>query len=303
MKNNKKDILVYLALTAVAFIIGFSFIYVKIALEYATTLDVLAYRFASAAVLLMLLAAFKVINLPKLSLKNLWPLLLLSLFYPILFFGLQTIGLVYSTASEAGIIFALTPVITLIFAALFLKEKTTIMQKIGVLVSMFGVIYIFYNKGITDAGGSLLGNFLLILSVISIVGYYVLGKKLTQTYTAIDLTVIIVLVAFISFTSMSLISHAYNSTWPILITPLTSTSFIISILYLGILSTLLTSLLTNYALSVIPASTVSIFNNLSPIIAVIGGVVVLGDQLYNFHIIGGILVFIGVFATIFFKKK
>ena len=303
MKNYKNQIPVYIALIAIAFIIGFSFIYVKIALDYASTIDVLTYRFASASALILILAAFRFIKLPTINFQKLWPLLLLSFFYPIFFFGLQTIGLVYSTASEAGIIFALTPVITLIFAAFFLKEKTTVIQKVGVLVSMFGVIYIFYNKGIAEAGRSLLGNSLLMLSVVSIVGYYVLGKKLTQTYTAMDLTIIIVFVASISFTAITLIFHAYNSTWSSLFTPLASRSFMISILYLGILSTLLTSLLTNYALSAIPASTVSIFNNLSPIIAVIGGVVVLGDQLHRFHILGGLLVFLGVFATVLFKKK
>lgn len=302
-KVNRNQLMVYLALIAVALIVGFSFIFVKIALKNASAVDVLTYRFTSATLVILCLSAFKVIQLPKLSLNQFWHLLLLSFFYPILFFSLQTIGLEYSSASEAGIIFALSPIITLLFAHFFLKEKTTTLQKIGVLISMLGVIYIFYHKKTDTVEKSMIGNILLLLSVISIVGYYMIGKKLMSQYTALNLTVIIVFVASFSFGITSIVMHSYTGEWASLIDPLTNGQFITSILYLGILSTLVTSLLTNYALSKIPASTVSIFNNLSPIIAVIGGVIVLDEQLYNYHIIGGIMVFLGVFATVFFKKK
>ncbi|MGI6645486.1 MAG: EamA family transporter [Limnochordia bacterium] len=53
----------------------------------------------------------------------------LALLYPVLFFGLQTAGLVYATSVEGGIISATSPIFTLILATVFLKEKSTPWQR------------------------------------------------------------------------------------------------------------------------------------------------------------------------------
>ena len=68
-KVNRNQLMVYLALIAVALIVGFSFIFVKIALKNASAVDVLTYRFTSATLVILCLSAFKVIQLPKFSLN------------------------------------------------------------------------------------------------------------------------------------------------------------------------------------------------------------------------------------------
>jgi drug/metabolite transporter (DMT)-like permease len=64
----------------------------------------------------------------------------------------------------------------------------------------------------------------------------------------------------------------------------------------------LTSFITIFALSVIPASQIAVFNNLSPIIAIVGGVLILDETLHTYQIIGGILVILGVAMTQIFKR-
>ncbi|MGI6320126.1 MAG: EamA family transporter [Bacteroidales bacterium] len=85
--------------------------------------------------------------------------------------------------------------------------------------------------------------------------------------------------------------------------PFMSMSFIVSVLYLGILSSVLTSFLTNYALTYISTSNVSVMNNISPIIAILGGVVILGESLSLVQILGGLTVLIGVSVVIYFQRK
>lgn len=303
MASSNKSILVYIAMSVVALIIGFSFIYVKIALDYANPYDVLAHRFSVAMLVLFLLVITKIVQLPKIQFKSIGVLILLSLFYPILFFLLLTVGMVSTSASEAGIIFAMTPVLTLIFAALFLNERTSLFQKAGVLISVTAVMYIFYKNGVNTTTNSLIGNLLLILSVLSAIGYFILIKKLSSSYTPLDLTIIIVFVAFLVFNGIAIFRHTQTHSLNSFFQPLSNNQFLIATLYLGILSTLLTSFLTNYSLSAIPASSVSIFNNLSPIFAIFGGVVVLGDQLFDYQLYGGAFVFLGMIATLFFKNK
>ncbi len=303
MNTRNNNLVAYMALSLVTLIIGFSFMFVKIALQHAGAFDLLAHRFTAAAAGILPLVLWGKLRLPQLSLKKLWPLLLLSLISPILTFGFQTLGLEYASASEAGILFAMTPVLTLLFASILLKEKTTFLQKIGVLVSVFGVVYIFYRNGIDTSGQSMLGNVLLLLSVLSIVVYYIVGKKLTASYSPAEITFTVILMACMVFNGIAVFSHIQDQSLGAFLRPLSQPTFLWAVLYLGVLSTLLTFFLTNYALARIPASNVSIFNNLPPVIAVFSGVVILGEQLHLPYILGGIMVLLGVVATLFFKKK
>ncbi|MEZ5105876.1 MAG: DMT family transporter, partial [Draconibacterium sp.] len=85
--------------------------------------------------------------------------------------------------------------------------------------------------------------------------------------------------------------------------PLLEPSFLLSTLYLGTLSSVVTSFLTNYALTFVPTSSVSIYNNLNPLIAIVGGVIFLSEHLYIHQLIGGLGVISGVVMVLFFKNK
>lgn len=298
---DKKQRLAYIGLVTVTIIIGLSFIFVKIGLRYSNAIDLLAHRFTAAAISILVLWIFGFIKLPKVSFKKAKSLLLLSLFYPLLFFALQTFGLQHSSVSEAGIIFASMPIITLIAASFFLKEKTSLLQKIGIILSIAGILYIIYSTGEVSGSTTLKGVILLLLSIFSMVVYYVLGKVTTAKFSAIEITVWMTMLAFILFNSFSIATHAYNHTLSQFFNPLLNIEFLWAILYLGVLSSMFTAFLTNFALANIPASQIAVFNNLSPLVTIAGGILILGESLFVYHIIGGVLVLAGVVMTVFFK--
>lgn len=303
MSTHIKQRQAYIGLILVTLIIGLSFIFVKIGLKYSNAIDLLAHRFTVAAISIGLLWIFGFIKLPPFNLKKAKSLLLLSLFYPLLFFALQTFGLQYSTASEAGIIFATVPIITLIAASFFLKERTTWLQKIGIILSIAGIVYIIYRTGDISGSTTLKGLLLLMLSVFTIVVYYVLGKVVSANFSAIELTVWMTMLAFIVFNGFSIGSHIQNHTLNEFFNPLAHMEFLWAVLYLGVLSSMVTSFLTNYALTQVPASQIAVFNNLSPIVSIAGGILILGETLFTYHVIGGLLVLAGVAMTVFFKYK
>lgn len=291
-----------LGLAIVTLIVGLSFIFVKIGLREADAYDLLAHRFTIAFILILLLASFRKIKFPKILSKDWVSILFVSLFYPILFFGFQTVGMETSTASQAGIIFALSPTFTIIAGALFLKEKTTLMQKIGVALSFLGLAYIFLYKGGIQTE-SWEGNLFLVLSVLCTVGYYMIGKRLMQRYDSSSLTAIMISIAFIVFNSIGITRHVTTGDLNTFFEPLLEPSFLLSTLYLGTLSSVVTSFLTNYALTFVPTSSVSIYNNLNPLIAIVGGVIFLSEHLYIHQLIGGLGVISGVVMVLFFKNK
>jgi len=303
MSTPKKQNQAYFGLVLATLIIGLSFIFVKIGLRYARAMDLLAHRFTAAAILIVLLWIFGFIKLPRFSFKKTKSLLLLSLFYPLLFFTLQTFGLQHSTASEAGIIFASTPIITLIAATFFLKEKTTWLQKIGIVLSIVGIIYIIYFTGDLSGSTTMKGIILLLLSVFSVVTYYILGKVVSASFSAMEITVWMTMLAFIVFNGFSIAGHIQNHTLREFFNPLFHTEFLWAVLYLGVLSSMVTALFTNFALIQIPASQIAVFNNLSPLISIAGGILILGETLFTYHIIGGISVIAGVAMTVIFKYR
>ncbi len=300
---DKKHRQAYFGLILMTFIIGLSFIFVKIGLRYTNAMDLLAHRFSAAAIAITLLWLLGFIKLPRFSFKKIKPLLLLSLFYPLSFFALQTLGLQYSSTSEAGIIFATTPIITLIAAGIFLKEKSSTLQKVGVLLSIGGIIFIIYSSGNVSGSTTFKGLLLLMMSVFALVAYYVLGKIVSAKFSAMEITVWMTTFAFIVFNSFSVASHIQNQTLNQFFNPLMHSEFIWSVLYLGVLSSMLTSFLSNFALTQIPASQISVINNLSPLISITGGVLILGETLFAYHLIGGVFVLTGVAMTIFLNKK
>lgn len=227
-------------------IIGLSFVFVKIALRVSSPLDLLAHRFNAATIALFVVFMLGYVEKPQLNRRQLWQLLSVSVFYPLLFFALQAIGLQYTTASEAGILSAITPVMTLILASVMLKERSSFGQIVGVIVSIAGTCYIFLMSGTAIQGDSMLGNILILLSVLSIVFYYIFGRKINHNYRSMDITVVMIILADVVFNVFALGYHIADGTVADYFAPIFDLQFIYAILYLGVLSSLVTSLFNNY---------------------------------------------------------
>ncbi|WP_439876195.1 DMT family transporter [Bacillus mycoides] len=299
MKNTTKA---YISALLYSFIIGFSFMFVKLALTITSPLDTLAHRFTVAFIAATIPVIFGFVKL-NISFKNILTLLPLAIFYPALFFAFQAFGLVYTSSSEAGIIQAAIPIFTMILASYFLKEYTNTWQKTSVFISVVGVIYIFIMNGIGSHETNFIGVILILLSALSSACYNVLARKMTKKFKLMDLTYTMTAIGFISFNVIAIIDHMNKGTITVYFKPFTNGTFLISILYLGLLSSLLTALLLNYSLSYIEAAKISVFSNLSTLITIIAGVVFLHEQIAHYHIVGTLMIVLGVIGTNFLGKK
>ncbi|QWI72923.1 DMT family transporter (plasmid) [Bacillus mycoides] len=292
----------YISATIYAVIIGLSFMFVKVTLKVATPLDILAHRFTIAWIVATVVWIFKRESI-KITKKDILKIALLAILYPTLFFAFQVFGLVGTSSSQAGIIQAAVPVFTLIFASIFLKETSTSGQKIAIGLSVLGVMYIMYMNGVGDKNTSLLGNGLILLSALVTSLYNILARKLTQRYSLFTITYIMTLFGFIAFNGLALINHLMNGTVHQFMQPFGNMDFVFAILYLGILSSLVTSLLSNYALSKIEASKMSVFSNFATLITIVAGVIFLKEEFHLYHLIGAIVIIIGVVSTNYFGGR
>lgn len=283
-------------------IIGFSFMFVKLTFTSTGPLDTLAHRFTVSFLTASIPVIFGLIKL-NITFKNMLTILPVAILYPALFFTFQAFGLVYTSSSEAGIIQATIPIFTMVCASYFLKERTTIWQKISLLLSVSGVIYIFMMKGFGSHTPSFTGVILILLSALSSAGYNVLARKMTKQFRLIDVTYMMTIIGFICFNTLSIGNHIAAGTIHLYFQPFTSSLFLVSILYLGILSSLLTAFLSNYALSIVEASKMSVFSNVSTLITMFVGVIFLQEELAYYHIIGAIMIILGVLGTNFLDAK
>lgn len=294
--EDKKMHLAYLAAIGHTFITGLSFMFSKIGLNVSNPWDVLAYRFTASFLALLIPLLFKWVKL-DLNKEKVLKVLPLAIFYPMLFFAFQTFGLQYLTSSESAILFAMMPISTLILATYFLKEQTTILQKLSVMLSVAGVVYITLNKGSNFNFSNAMGISLILLSALSFSIYSIMVKKLTKSFTIVEMTYMMIIISFIFFNAMSIGKHILDGAIGNFFEPLYQPGFIVAVVYLGVLSSLATSLLTNYALSKMDASKMCVFTNLSTVISIIAGVVFLNEKIFYYHIIGSILIISGVVGT------
>ena len=289
----------YLAAISFSAIIGFSFLFTKIALGYASPLTNLAHRYTIAALVLVVLYQTKLIKV-SLSRKDILPM---SLFYPLLFFIFQSFALQYISSSEAGILQALVPIFTLLLASVFLKEKTSLLQKFFLLLSVAGVVFIFLSKGANFGTETASLGFLLMLgSVLANAINNILSKSKGGRYRAMDMTAIVIFVGFITFNMLSLTSHYLNGNIFSYVAPLGQLPYLLSILYLGILASIVTGSLSIYAIVRLGASTVSVFGNLGTVLTILAGALILHEPIFSYHVIGATLIIAGILGMNLMRK-
>lgn len=288
--------LAYVSAALNAVIIGFSFLFVKIALESAAPMDILAWRFAVSFAALSLPVLLGKIRLNFRG-RPMHRLLLLATLYPLGFFLFQTYGLQHAASAEAGILNAFTPVLILMMASVFLKESAGGLQWISIGLSTAGVVFIYWMKGSAIDLSNLTGILLLTGSCAAFAGYSVLARSMLKSFRPMELTWWMLGIGCIFFLAVSGIQHASDGTWNELFAPLGDFRFIVSVLYLGILSSLVTAFTANYALSRLQAAKAGVFANLSTVVSIAAGALILGETIEIYHLIGTFMIIAGVWGA------
>lgn len=275
--------------------VGFSFMAIKVCVPIANTVEILLFRYGFAALgALVYQIVTRSLSYEKIDKKAVG---LMALFY-LLFILFQTIGLIFSTSIMASIVLSSIPIIVLIFARIFLKEKTTVLQNIFAFITVGAVISLVIS-GTNKVEINLIGTVLLILAAFMMSICNLLMRHFRGKYRPIEFASTVSLLGFIMFASIyiiySIIDNNYN-TYRI-IELLTNTKFIFATAYLGIPCILLSVLLSGYVFSRLEAVQSAIFNNLSTAISVCAGVIILKEGFSSFQLLCTGLIVLGVIGV------
>ncbi|MGH4117365.1 DMT family transporter [Clostridium sp.] len=299
--NHKMDMLPILSGILTSSIFGLSFLFSKKALNIVEPFTLLSFRFLTAFLIMSILIIFGGIKINYKG-KNIKSLLALGLTQPIIYFMFETFGIKYSSSSQAGLMIALIPIFVTVLSAYILKEIPSIKQCGFIFLSVSGVILIVLMNGSTSSG-SLLGVFLLLGAVFSASVFNILSRKFSKKFSSMELTYAMMAMGAVFFNLVSIYNHLRANTLTQYFSPLKNKSFLISLSYLGILSSIIAFFLINFTLSKIAASKSAIFANLSTIVSIIAGVVLLHESFKLYHLIGSVLILVGVWGTNYFTCR
>lgn len=205
------------------------------------------------------------------------------------------LGIQYTSASASQLIYAAIPILIIIIGKLFLSEKYPLRRILGVLIGLFGIIFIIYLSAIekgTTISGSLIGNLLMVIAMFGWMLYIILSKKLLKIFSPVDVGSVSVIVSFI----ISIPLFVSETSW--LHSPLTIPfNGILAGIYMGFFGTFLTYLLYQYGLKHVSSLTASFTSYIQPITTALLEMVLLGEKLTFGFLFGGSLVFLGVFLA------
>ena len=275
-------------------------------------IDILALRFLLSFVVLWLLKVTKIIKI-NVGIKDVFknterhqfikPLLLAALFSPVIEMLFETTGFTMTTAVTAGVITSLTPVASCIFEGIILKEGTTLAQKIYLALGIIGVIYIAVNTNTSDGKDTLLGILCLVIAVIAGPAYLVFSRKSSGKFKALEITYFSCILAAVVFNAISIVKHLWNKDIIHYFDPYFDPQNIMGFVTLSIISTIFCTLMNNYSMSKLQASTVSAFGGVSTVVTILIGVLFLDEKLYYFHYIGFALILIRMIGVSYIAIK
>jgi len=223
-------------------------------------------------------------------------LFLLSFFGIVLSATLQYVGLAYTTATNAGIIAALMPVSIAICAELILKEKTTKLQKLGMLISICGTMILICKGNLNNLRNLNFnyGDLILLIAALAWGIYTALLKKFKLPCSHWEL---IQGTACIGAILIGLVLLSQGQATLTATFTLSGTS-LLALLYLGIFASLFAFRGWNLGVALVGANRAGIFLYLFPVFSALLALIFLHEQLHLYHFIGALVIFVGIYLTL-----
>lgn len=278
-------------LVATMIVWGSTFVITKAAAQDIAPMMLATLRFCTAAIVL----------LPYAWLKGNWQSLPRPLPWGALF-GMALTGiatftiafnyaLVYGSASQGALIYALVPAAVAVAAVLFLKERMSKLRIAGIVLSIAGVgLVALGGESDSSSPQPLLGAIWMIGAVLSWAAYTIFAKRLADADQAVTIALVSVLgtLMLVPLAAIEL-SHApwhapSRQAW-------------VGVAFLGVAASALAYIAYGYALRELEASLVGAFINLDPLVGVLTAVLFLGETLRSGQMLGGVIALAGMWLA------
>lgn len=288
--RRKEYVIDLLLLSAVTFW-GLNYAVMKWVYRYFHPITFNALRFTIASIVMTLIIRARGQN-RRIDRADYRGILWLGFLMVTLYQFCYVLGLERTTAGNAALLMALSPVFAFLIGVGTKRERFSPGVLTGIILSLAGAgAIVIFGSGETSLGGSWTGNLLMIVAALCWGWQSAEATRFLPKYGAIHLTVSTMITGTALMVPLSL-------PW------LTTQNFrgIPPIAWLGLAYSALLSITYSYfvwayALKRIGVSHTSVFNNVTPVAAVLSGWYLLGERPSSAQLAGVVLVLTGVFMV------
>jgi drug/metabolite transporter (DMT)-like permease len=287
MLSAKNPLLVYIPVIAAMLFWSFSFIWYKQVFIYYDPVTLIVFRLI-LAVPLLFVVSIVLRKLQRIKKKHLRFFLLLAFFEPFLYFIGECYGVNLISPTLASLLISLIPLLAPIPAWYIFRERFTLTNFIGLIISVAGVFLVIMGEG-DNKTASVGGILLMLIAVFSAVCHSVFVRKLSDNYNtftivtyqnAIGLVYFIPLFYFIGFQEFIHTRHTFEMVYPVI--------------KLAVFASSIAFLLFVYSIQKMGMARTNVFVNLIPVFTAILSYLILKEDFNVLKIMGIVVVIAGL---------
>jgi drug/metabolite transporter (DMT)-like permease len=219
-----------------------------------------------------------------------WQLLRVSLAGMVAFNLLVYIGLHSTTASNAQLMNSAIPVLIVLFGAVFLRQRLSAMQIVGLLLSCVGVLTIILHGDFSRLVALQFshGDLIVFSAMVSFALFSVWLRSFPADMNRLGLlgaqfvVAVVVLIPFVLWEYVS----GVRATW--------SPAALAAMFYVGLAPSLLANLLYMFGIARVGAARAGLFIHLVPLYGAIMSIAFLGESVQIYHAIGMVAIIAGL---------
>jgi drug/metabolite transporter (DMT)-like permease len=248
------------------------------------------YRFLISSVVLLVMAAFQKHD-RAIERGDWWRIVLLGILVIPLNQTLFLVGQAMTGAGHGAFLFSTTPIWVFLLAVIHLKEKATWRRGVGIVLAASGVTLIMWSGLARFGTDYLVGDLIIVVSVIAWGYYTILGKNLVRKYGALRTTAYALAsgsAIYFPFGLYFALKYDYSQVTP---------GAWGSVLYMALGLSVLVYVLWYWLIKHVEISRVAVYHNIQPIWAATVAYLFLHESLSPDFLIGGTLIVAGVLIT------
>ncbi|SDE06780.1 DMT family transporter [Sporomusa acidovorans] len=293
--GDKKYILANLLMAVTILFWGISYVSIKITVTEVPPVTMAAIRFIIASVLLWGLLK-RLEPEAKLAKADRLPMALAGCLGITLYFYFENIGVKLTTAANASLIVTIIPILAIGLDILFFGARVSVLKLVGIAIAIVGTYFSVTANGELDLkSANFVGNLLVVGAMLSWTFYTLASRSLQKKYSGMCMTTYQTIIGTALLIPLALTErnewHAFSlQAWG-------------HILFLSVCCSVLGYLFYMYVLKQLDVAITTLYLNLVPVVGVISGYFILGENVLPIQMAGGALTLLAIVVMNFEKAR
>lgn len=293
----RKGFWIYVAVVMSMVFWSLTFIWYKDVFEFYKPLTLVTFRLAISSALLFVVTGI-IGKLVKIQRSDVKYFMLLAFFEPFMYFVGETFGMTMISSTLAAVIISIIPLFSPIGEFYFYKQRITLMNFLGILVSVVGVCIVIFHKGFGQIDANPYGILLMLLAVVSALGYSLTLRKLTSKYNVFSIITYQNTLGALYFLPLFLVFELNH-----FMSVGVSVKSMIPILELAIFGSTIAFLLFTYSVKHLGVTGANTFTNAIPVLTAVFAYFIQGELLTPVKMTGIAVVVMGLFLSQIPREK